>query len=188
MKRFLIVVFVLAVSGLAVCADSIGENYEGGGTIYGGSGSIFLNLDGVWSVTLDPYVSFLLADDFAAGLGLDTYLKSNGDKGLSLLPSVSFVFGYDPDATTGPAHQVGLRSGLRMRGNSGTEFSLHSGWIEPYYTFRYFIAPRIAPYVQVEAVTLNFVGGITLDTYVRLSFGMSFHVPNKDAVISNARI
>ena len=187
MKRFLIVVFVLAVFGLAVCADSIGENYEGGGTIYGGSGSIFLNLDGVWRVTLEPYVNFLLADDLAVGLGLDTYLRSNGDKGLSLLPSVSFVFGYDPGATTGFAHEVGLSSGLGMRGNSGSEFSFNSGWIEPYYMFRYFIAPRIAPYVRVTAVTLNFVGGITLDTYVSLGFGMSYHVPNKDAVISNAR-
>ena len=187
MKRFLILVFLLALSGFVVCADNIGENYEGGGIVLGGSGYVYLSLHGYWSVSVDPWVDFLLADGITAGLGLDTYMNSNGEWGDSLHPSVSFAFGYDPDATSGPAHRVGLRSGVGLGGTSFSDVFFDIGWIEPYYTFYYFVTPRIAPYVQLRAVTVDFVGGIALDTYVWLGFGVAFHVPNKDRVMGGAR-
>ena len=187
MKRFFIIVSLLTLSGFVVCADNIGENYEGGGTVFGGSGYIYLSLDGYWSVSVNPWADFLLADGVAVGLGLDTYMNSNGQWGDSLHPSVSFVFGYDPDATSGPAHRVGLRSGFGLGGTTFSDVSFDFGWIEPYYTFYYFVTPRIAPYLQLQALTVGFVGGITLDIYVRLGFGMAFHMPNKDRVLGSAR-
>ncbi|MBU8912991.1 MAG: hypothetical protein KOO61_03140 [Spirochaetales bacterium] len=188
MKRFLIAVSLLALSGFVVCADNIGENYEGGGVVYGGSGYLYLSLDGYWSASLDPWVSFLVADGFAAGVGIGAYTNSISEKTFRVSPSVSYAFGYDPDATAGPAHRVGLGTEYRIFIDEFGDSS-SNGSLTPFYAFYYFVAPRIAPYVEITGVAIDYSswGGVGVSAYLNVSFGMSFYLPNRDRVIGGAQ-
>lgn len=181
MKRLLVVVVVFCCLVIGVGADTIGENFEGGGVVIGGSGYFYTNLSGYWEFRVAPWMDFLVYDGFAPGLGVSFYTDSDGDLTIGITPDVSYTFGYNPDATSGLAHTVGLSSSMQFSGGS-TWVSLY-----PWYRLYYFVAPRIAPYLYLEAVSLQLSGGVSFNTYIYVGFGMAFLLPNQDRVISNAR-
>jgi hypothetical protein len=75
---------------------------------------------------------------------------------INLAYVMSFVFGYNPEATYGPAHRVGVKLEYLSILESGYE-----GYrdIKALYGFLFFITPHIAPYVETTGIYARWGGG-----------------------------
>lgn len=193
MKRICaVIVFVALVCSFAA-GQTIGENFEGGGVVVGGSAEFFTRFDDYWNVNVNPWVDFLVADGVAMGGGLSAFFDVDEYLEIGIYPSFSCVLGYDPDAQTGPAHMLALWPSITVVGDDvrGPEPRWNTLYeLTPAYRLMYFVAPRIAVYAQVTGLTLyhvDFYGWIDngLATYLDIDIGIGFHHPNKDLVASN---
>lgn len=183
MKKGLILVLLVLAVAFSATAQTIGENFEGGGAIVGGSGSFFADLDGFWFFSASPWVEFLVSDGLSVGTGVGAYVNSAGTLRFNVSPYLALYFGYDAEAESGPVHQVSVNSNVEYEiSEDDSSFGI---FLTPRYRFNYFFTPRIAGYLQASAVSLALVDAVDVSTYLSVQFGLSFYLPNRDIVVSN---
>lgn len=187
-KRLLIsLIFLLIAAG--VSAQTVGENFETGGMVLSLSGYYYNNLedeyegDREWELKISPNFSFFVVDSLALEAGAFLYLEEKYDEfhylTVKLGTSYSFV--------THPRRQTGLVPSLGAVAYIYTgAFDQLSGYqIIPFLKLMAFVQPRVAPFIQLEAIRLNFDDDRRFpdDPYLNLEFGIGFHLPNKDLSI-----
>ena len=166
MKKGLILVLLVLAVTFAGTAQTIGENFEGGGTIVGGNGSFYTSLEGFWSFSLSPWAEFLVSDGLAVGTGFGTYINSSGTLRFNVSPYLALYFGYDPEADSGSVHQVVVSSNIEYE--TTDDDSSFGIFLTPRYRFNYFFTPRIAGYAQASAVSLALVDAVDISTYLSI--------------------
>lgn len=185
MRRTVIVVMVILGAATMASAQTIGENFQGGGIVVGGSGYVYSDLESYWSARVSPFMDYLVQDGVTVGAGASVFMDSASTLQISFTPNASFVFGYDPAAETGLAQQVSVNAGVTYYSDADTQFTSVS--LTPRYRLMYFLSPRIAAYGELSAVSLQLYETFSLSTYARIAFGLSFHIPNADRVVVNDR-
>ena len=194
MKKILLLSSLCAMSSFTL-ADNIGENYEKGGVILGGSASFSGDEYDKWS-NLNSNVSFLIADGFSLGLGADRYKiasKTTEDSfsRTSISTTIDYSFGYDPMATTGVAFSVGTSVGYRMYGLNDDTVIHPDMFGGPHFKIDYFLSPRISVYSQISRYTSFDLNPDIIEvedaiyTSNTLTFGLSYSFANKDITLDN---
>jgi len=184
MKRILIAALLLVVAGSFAFAQTIGENFEGdGGIVVGGSGRFYTDLNGYVELGLYPWADLLLADGLAVGSGVSLFFNNSRYFSVGVSPNASYYFAYDPDADSGLAHRASLATNVTFWANSGTNGLTIS--LTPYYRLYYFLNPRIAAYGDVSIFRISISNGFSIPTFINLGFGISFHMPNRDKLLSS---
>ena len=185
----LLVLFTAFVSA----QNSIGENFEAGGLVVGGSGYFYTNLEGYFAAGASPYFEVLAADGLAVGVGLDLDADADTagagfqDFDLRFDAWLEFVTGYRATAPSGPASAIGVTLSLDYLTDLQLGDTVVGAVLWPHYTFYYFVAPRVAPYVRIRGFRLYFGDysweAFTADLYLDITIGLSFHHANKDIAI-----
>ena len=185
MRRTVIVVMVILGVATMASAQTIGENFQGGGIVVGGNGYVYTDLESYWSARVSPFMDYLIQDGIAAGAGASLFIDSASTLQISVTPNASFAFGYDPAAETGLAQRVSVDAGVTYYSDVDTQFTSVS--LTPRYRLMYFLSPRIAAYGDLSAVSLQLFETFNLSTYAQIAFGLSFHLPNADRVVESLR-
>lgn len=102
MKRVILALVLVLIVGFAAAAQTIGENFEGGGAVVGGDGSFYSNLDGYWSLSFNPWAEWLASDGVAIGSGFATYVNSEETFRIGVSPYHRTTSGTTPKPNRAP--------------------------------------------------------------------------------------
>jgi hypothetical protein len=178
MKRGFLILVCAVLVAVPVSAQTIGENFQGKGVAFWGSGNVHFNLGNVleegseWNyfeAFINPGASFYVADYVSIQTGLngsfavDTENRENISRtaSLGLGLGMSYDIVPDPEAQTGTALSVGGRLGVRMvPGVSDTvngttvedKSMLFDISVAPAMRLYQFLQERIALYVEFSPI------------------------------------
>jgi len=182
-KTFLAFLFVSLVSVGMASAGSIGENFEAAGLSFSAGGHYYNTFDGYSSYSVHGGVDFYVVNNLAFGVGV-SYRGNTYDAGkLSVNGDINFAIVPNPRASTGFVFLSGMDLGYTW----DFEDSYGYGYLTPWIRANFFVAPRIAPFIRLEAISVYFDDNSYTDligTYFYVGFGISFYKPTKDVVLT----
>lgn len=199
---FLLIFSFFFLAG-SVFAD-IGENFAAAGTSIGGNVSFYYDAGYVFSgydtstylsLSVNPSIGFMLIDNFEFDLSPGLNFSSSTDydgqvtKNLSVGIDTNFRYYFYGGSSFVPAIGTGLSFYVRPS-LSGGDTWLTIGF-DPNFRLYYFVKERISPYIGIypsfnywinPEVSIPFANSVSFQ--IRTTIGITFWIPNKDAVIS----
>lgn len=183
-RMIMILIFCLITAG--VSAQTVGENFEAGGVVVSLSGYYFNNLvdedegDREWELKVSPNFSVFVVDSLALEAGAFLHLEEKYDEFnyLTVKFGASYSFVSDSYRQAGLVPSLGADAYIY----TGAYDQLSGYQIIPFFKLMAFVQPRVAPFIRLEAIRLNFDDDRRFpdEPYLNLEFGIGFHFPNKE--------